>query len=131
MPDVAPVATKAAELDIVPVRAAPMLEHENKLVSAAVERTHPAIVFDPDAEIFQLAIDIAGGCQQFANMAPIHEQIAQRTIAAERHEVSTRLAKKGRELCPVHLARGHREWPMMGRAQAARVAIDRDVVRRV
>jgi hypothetical protein len=36
-----------------------VFEHEDKLVLAAVQRGHAAIVLDPDAEVFQLVIDAA------------------------------------------------------------------------
>src|SRR5580692_11493753 len=54
-PDIAPVAPELAELDVVAVPTAAVLEHEDKFVLAAVERAHPAIVLDPDTEVFQLS----------------------------------------------------------------------------
>ena len=79
-PHVGPIAPEAAELDVVAVRALAEFEHEDKLMSGTVQRTHPAIILDPDAEIFQLAIDIAGGRQQLGNVAPIHAEIMQGSI---------------------------------------------------
>src|SRR5205823_10832924 len=60
-PDIAAIAPKAPELHIVAVPAAAGLEHEHELVLAAIERTHPAIVFDPDAEVQQLDVSLAPG----------------------------------------------------------------------
>src|SRR5689334_25166270 len=80
LPDIAAVAPKLAELDIVAVPVAAVFENEDKLVLAAVERAHPGIVLDPDAEVFQLAIDAAAGDQQVFGMAPVHADEVQRTV---------------------------------------------------
>ncbi len=64
-------------------------------------------------------------------MAPVHEDVVQRAVKAEFREVAASLAEKGGEFGPVHLARGHREWPVMDRAEAARVTVDPHVVGRV
>src|SRR5690349_18315748 len=72
IPDIAAVAPELAELDIVAVPVAAVFENEDKLVLTAVERAHPGIVLDPDAEVFQLAIDAAAGGQQVLGMAPVH-----------------------------------------------------------
>src|ERR1700704_3105955 len=50
-PDIAAVSLKAPELDVVAGRSPPGLEDEDKLVLAAVEGAHPAIVLDPNAEV--------------------------------------------------------------------------------
>src|SRR5689334_20672650 len=54
IPDIAAVAPEAAELDVVAVPAAAVLEDKDELVPAAIERAHPGVVLDPDAEVFQL-----------------------------------------------------------------------------
>jgi hypothetical protein len=51
-PHIAAISAILAELDVVAVPAAAVLEHKHKLVLAAVERAHPAIVLDPDTEVF-------------------------------------------------------------------------------
>src|SRR5205814_10471712 len=56
-PDIAAVAPELAELDIVAVPVAAVFEHEDELMLAAIERAHPGVVLDPDAEVFQLAVD--------------------------------------------------------------------------
>src|SRR6516225_4525688 len=71
-PDIAAAAAEPAELDVVVVHPVPVLEHQHKLVPAAVQRAHSGIVLDPDAEILQLAIGLAPSGQQLAEMAPIH-----------------------------------------------------------
>src|SRR5215471_3107124 len=67
-PDIAAVTPKAAELDIVAVLVAALLEDKDELVLAAVERAHPGIVFDPDAEVLDRAVDAAGGSEQLGDM---------------------------------------------------------------
>ncbi len=64
-----------AELDIVAVPVAAMFENEDKLVLTAVERAHPGIVLDPDADVFQLAISVAAGSKQLFDMAPVHADV--------------------------------------------------------
>ena len=75
VPDVAAVAPKLSELNVVAVPVAAVFEDEDKLVLAAVERPHTAIVLDPDAEVLQLAIGAVAGGQQLFEMAPIHANV--------------------------------------------------------
>src|SRR5438105_7326573 len=82
-PYVAAVAPEPAKLDVVAVPGAAVFEHEDKLVLAAVERTHAAIVLDPNTEVFQLAINAATGGQEFFGMAPIHANEVDRAGNAE------------------------------------------------
>src|SRR5215468_2620582 len=77
MPDIAPVAAKLAKLDIIAVAAAPGLKHKDKFVLAAIERAHPGIVLDPDANIFEPGLGLTAGCEQFADVAPIHANVEQ------------------------------------------------------
>ena len=113
------------------MRVAPLFKHEDKLVLAAVERAHPGIVLDPDAEIFQIAIDAAAGGHQLFDVSPVHADEVQSAVTAECREVPESLAEKGDEFRPIHLARGHREGTMVDRAETARMTIDRHVVGRV
>src|SRR5438105_10682352 len=83
VPDIAAVAAELSELDVVAMPLAAMFEDEDELVLAPIKRAHPGIVLDPDAEIFQLAIDAAAGGQQVFGMAPVHADEVQRTVDAE------------------------------------------------
>ena len=74
-PDIAAIAAKAPELDIVAMPAAAGLEHEHELVLAAIERTHPAIVFDPDAEVLEFGVRLTACGEQFSDVPPIHADI--------------------------------------------------------
>src|SRR2546423_1920186 len=130
-PNIGAVAPEAAELDIVAVPASAVLEDKDELVLAAVERSHPSIVLDPDAEVFQLAVNAAPGRHQLCDVAPIHADKVDRAVSRERRQIVESMFEKVGELGAVHLARSHRERAMMDRAEAARMAIDQHVVRRI
>src|ERR1700737_4781964 len=130
MPDIAAVAAELAELDVVAVRSAALLEDQAELVLAAIERAHAGIVLDPDAEVLELAIGLGTGNQQLVEMAPVHANEVQRSRGTEGGKVAAGLGKKGGEFGLVHLARGHRERAVVDRAEAARMAVDFHVVRR-
>jgi hypothetical protein len=108
-----------------------MLEHKHKLVLAAVERTHPGIIFDPDAQVLRLAIGGPTGGQQLLDVAPVHADEMDGAGNAKRRQVAESLAEKGREFGTVHLARSHQEGAMVGGAEAARMAFDRHVIGRI
>src|SRR5215469_10987457 len=131
MPDIAAIATKLTELDVVAMRCGALLEDENKLVLTAIKRAHPCIVLGPDAEILELAVGRAGGGQQFFEMAPVHADVVQRPGRTEGDEIAEGANEKSSEFGFVHLARCHRERTVMDRTEAARVTVDLDVVGRV
>jgi len=108
-----------------------MLEDEDELVLTAIQRAHPGIVLDPNADIFELAKDLASGGCQLIDVAPIHAEINQRSLGAECREVATRLTEKGDELGSIHLARRHRKGAMMDRAQTGCVTGNWYIVGRV
>src|SRR5437588_11983627 len=92
VPDIGAVAAELAELDVVAVSVAAVFEHKDKLMLAAVKRAHPGIVFGPNAEVYQFAIDVAAGGQQLFGMAPVHEDVVQRTVKAEFREIAASMA---------------------------------------
>lgn len=51
---------------------AAVFEDEDELVLTAVKRAHSSVVFDPDAMVFQLPINLPGGGQQLFGMLPAH-----------------------------------------------------------
>src|SRR5205814_1707518 len=87
IPDIAAIAAELSELDIIAMLSAAMFKDKNKLVLAAIERAHSAVVLDPDAEIFQLAVCRSAGDQQLLEMAPIHAHVVQRALDAVRGEL--------------------------------------------
>ena len=52
-PDVAPVATVLAELEVVDVGRRAVLEDQDQLVLTTVERAHARVGFDPDDELLE------------------------------------------------------------------------------
>src|SRR5205823_7855007 len=130
-PNIAAVAAELAELNVVAVGSAALLEDQDELVLAAVERAHPAVVLDPNTEIFQLAISLAAGGQYLVQVAPIHADVVDGAAGAEGGEVPAGLAEKGSEPSFIYLAHSHREGAMVDHAEAARVTLDRHVVGRV
>ena len=76
-PHIAAVAPVPAELDIVGVRAAVLLENQDELVLAAIERAHAGIVLDPDTQILEFAVDLLNSGEQLGEMAPVHAQVMQ------------------------------------------------------
>src|SRR5258708_3507159 len=72
LPDVGPVAAKTAELDIVDVRRASILEDEDQLMPRPIERTHAPVAFGPDTQGLQLCVCAVTGGVQFEKMPPIH-----------------------------------------------------------
>src|SRR5271154_5128030 len=103
-PDVAAVAPELAELDVVAMRAAAALEDQHQLMLAAVERAHPGVVLDPDAEILELGIGRLPGRQQLGQMAPIHTYVMQGAVDAVRSEQLAGVRQEGGELRDVQLA---------------------------
>ena len=131
MPHIAAVAAELAELDVVAVRCAALLEDEDELVLAAVQRAHAGIGFDPNAEGFELVIGISTANQQFVEMAPVHADEVERPGGTVGGKVAACLAEKAGEFGLAHLARSHRKRTMVDRPEAARMAVDWHVVGRV
>jgi hypothetical protein len=60
----------------------PDLEHENQLMLRPIETPHAAIGLVPDAKVLQFGKNLFAGIQQFAHMAPIHENECDCTVPA-------------------------------------------------
>ena len=59
------------------MRPAALLEDQDELVLAAIQRAHASIVLDPDAHILEFAIGLLADGEQFGEMAPIHADVMQ------------------------------------------------------
>src|SRR4029077_752797 len=64
-------------------------------------------------------------------MAPIHEDICDRTIPAARRRSSQSIDQEACELVLVHLAHAHRKVAMADPPEAADMAVDRHIVWRI
>src|ERR1700685_878970 len=105
-----------------------MFEDEDQFVPAPVERPHATVIFDPDADIFQLVIRFAPRRQQFTDVSPIHTNEMDRTIAAIAGEELECATQKSGEFERFHFAAGHNEIAMANRTKAAGAAFDSYVV---
>src|SRR3954447_25613325 len=103
-PHIAAIAAEAAELDVVAVRTLAALEHEDQLVLAAVQGSHPAIVLGPDTQVLQLQISLPASCEQLLHMPPVHANIEQRATEAERGVVADTACQEQREGRSAHFA---------------------------
>ena len=75
VPAIASVATKLTELDVVSVRSASILVHENQLVLAPVQRAHTGLVFDPHGQILQLGICVGTSGQELPKVTPVDTEV--------------------------------------------------------
>src|SRR6516165_9746 len=72
VPNIAPASPKAPKINVVDMRFLAVLEHKNELVFRPVKRAHPSIRFVPNADIFQLGVDLFRCTHQFLDVTPIH-----------------------------------------------------------
>ncbi len=131
VPDVAAVAAILAELDIVSMPLPAIFKNKDQLVLAAIKGAHAGAVLGPYADVFQFPISLAASRQHLAHVPPIHAYEMERAIDAVAGEERAGAAEECRKLLLAHLARGHYELTMLNRAQAAQVAVDRDVIGRI
>src|SRR5262245_37396347 len=94
-PDIAAMASKPAELDIIAVLPTALLKDRDEFVLAAIERAHAGIVLDPDADILEFAIGASTGGEQFPVMTPVDADVMQRSGGASGSEVTAGLTEKG------------------------------------
>ena len=71
-PDIGAISAMFAERDVINVRLSSRLKDKNKFVLRSIERSHPAIIFGPDADIFKLAVGGPASLQDFFNVPPVH-----------------------------------------------------------
>ena len=123
VPDVGAIASILAELDIVALRCAAVLEHENEFVAAAIEGSHAGVVFDPNTYVLEFGIDASACGKQLTDVPPIRKDKVERSICAVASKQRACLDEESSVLGLVHLAGGHREVGVVDRAEAADVAL--------
>ena len=101
------------------------------LMFGTIERPHPAIALDPDADIEQRIIDFAARRQDLREMTPVHECEMHRTGNADIGHIAENKFEKGSEFRVGHLAGGHRKVSMTVLARSTGMAIDWDIERGV
>ena len=106
-----------------------VLEHEDKLVLAAVQRTHARVVLRPDTDVLELGIGLLAGLEELAQVPPVHADEVQRSVTAVTSQVAAHPSQKRGELCFRHFTGSHRKLAVMCLAFAADVAVDGHIVR--
>src|SRR5260370_40685632 len=94
----------------------------------AVQRSHPAVVLVPHAEVFELAVNAAACRDQLEGVSPIHANEVDRAVDAEGGQVPDRRFQKLHELEVRHFAGGHLKLSMLDCAQTADMTVDSDVL---
>src|SRR5207247_5511613 len=92
---VAAMTTFGAEAEIVDVRRGAVLKDADQLVLRAVEATLPGISFVPDEQVLPLGVKRASGPQQLGEVAPVDEQVVDRSVGAEGDGVADKAREKG------------------------------------
>ena len=81
------------------MRAGTALKHEDELVLATIQTTHTGVVFDPNANILELAVGLGTRCVQLTDVPPVHANEMNRTIDTVVGQKSAGPGKKGGEFC--------------------------------
>ncbi len=96
-----------------------------------IKCSHTAISLVPNAKILQFGEDPFAGVQKLAHMAPIHANERDRTVPAGRCREPKSIEQETRELLPIHLPHAHRKVAVADAPQAADIAFDLNIVRRI
>src|SRR5271168_2652927 len=75
IPYVTSVATMSAKLDIIQMWLAAIPEYEYKFVPRAIERPHPAVALDPDAQVQKVEASDGAGGRHGSDVVPVHAGI--------------------------------------------------------
>src|SRR5262245_17347122 len=79
-PNVGTMTAVSPKFDVIAMRSATILEHQDVLVLAPIKRAHPGIVLDPDAVIFELKPTRLAGSKDLCHVSPIHEREYDRAV---------------------------------------------------
>jgi hypothetical protein len=80
-PDVAAIASMAAEFDIILMRRLAEAKNANQFVLAAIERALAGVGLVPDDQIERQTIDLASDVHQNVNVPPVHADEMQGPVA--------------------------------------------------
>src|SRR5262245_21208485 len=80
LPDIGAVAAMTAEFDVVEMRRITDAEDGNELVLAAIKASLASIILDPDCQVEHFAVDLVAGCQQVADVTPVHADVMHSAI---------------------------------------------------
>jgi hypothetical protein len=85
----------------------------------------------PNQQIFPIGVERPSGSQQLGEMAPLDEELMDRSVFAEGDGVADERRKKDGEGLLGHLARSHFEFAVTRLPPPHRVALDAHIVRSV
>ena len=91
----------------------------------------PPLVLFQTQTFFSSVKTAFAGREKLAHVSPVHADEGDRAVPAGRSRMAERGREEGREGVPAHLAGREGELPVLGRAEAGDVAVDRHVVGRV
>jgi hypothetical protein len=104
------------------------LKNEDQLVLRAIERPHAAIGLGPNTQILELAVGALGRGQHLADVTPVHADVMDGAVGGMRGKIAEDRLEEARELGFGHFACGHGELAVLHRAEAADMAVDRNIV---
>ena len=99
-PDVRPVASEAAQFDVVPVRFFASPENDYEFMLAAIEGALAGVGFDPDDDIQDVAVKFSPDLDQIADVTPIHADKMNCALSRNAHPVAERLPQECSKLRP-------------------------------
>jgi hypothetical protein len=82
LPDIRPIATELAELNVVPMRAFAFAKDKHEFVLRTVEASHAARILDPHAQVQELVIVLPASREKFSEMPPIDTDIVHGVVGA-------------------------------------------------
>jgi hypothetical protein len=118
-PDVRPVASEAAQLDVVPVRFLADAEDADELMLRSIERSLVGARFIPDHQVQHLAVKFTADLDQIADVTPIDADEVDCALSRNARGVAERSREERSKLCLRHLTRGKGELGMLNAAGAA------------
>src|SRR5262249_42503828 len=119
IPNVRASASVLTQLKIIDVRRLSVLPHEDEFVLASIEAPHPGVGLIPDAQVLELAIDLAAGRQHLAHMPPVHANLVDGAVGGVLDQEAENGLQKGSKFRLAHLAAAHRKIAMPNAAKTA------------
>ena len=118
-PDVRPVASEAAQLDVVPVWFLADAEDADELMLRSIERSLAGARFIPDHKVQHLAVKFTADLDQIADVTPIDADEVDCALSRNARGVAERSREERSKLCLRHLPRGEAELGMLDATSAA------------
>src|SRR5271169_1081996 len=130
-PNVRPPAAVLAQLEVVLVGGISMLPDKHQFVLAPVKTAHSGVRLRPNAQVLELEPGAFTGIEQLRHVPPVHTDEQDGTVGQSGLQRGKGVDEELGEICPAHLAGGHREIAVADPAETGHEPGDRYVVRRV